>query len=589
MDEDTLPSNRKRKRGTGNENMESNGGGLVNKSPLKRSKSAYASLGKGRAPSNHNMSVDEPPARRATVVVERTRQESEDVPDDDEDTEPEDGPIDSSDDHYVSSAPPWQLRRLKKEDLLRIYGLAGLSSVGDVGEDLTKTDLINAIVRARKNSKGSATSPRNRTASTRSPPSSFATTDGNDAGAEESDAFNEEDDFKKARKLRRSATTNTNLGMGLPSTQLKKSQSMNFRDVPSHPEPESSNRRARFAADQKKADTRRTTSSRQNLSRKVKQNGSLREPDSEDDHRDFPADHDTIEESQDEEVDELMDDDTQPTVRATQPDDESSDLTELSDAESSDLTEVSDEEDNFGDQAEESPAPEETPKPPRTRSRQSRRSQDSSRSLKRSSQDIATVAQPLTRRASRRKLRSPTPEMEEELEEDEIIELPGDDDAEAEGAEDDAEEVEAEQRVLRNGKVVGAADDEEEEDQIDEDESFEDAEPMEEDGDLELVDEKEEEDEDMDGDFDLTEATAKSLIKLRRDDLVRLCEARDLEPEGTKTQLVTNLLQWRDQVAQAPSSSGQPSSKASTVRAPSTYRGSHHNGNPVLLRSHRVH
>ncbi|KIO28013.1 hypothetical protein M407DRAFT_72388 [Tulasnella calospora MUT 4182] len=90
-------------------------------------------------------------------------------------------------------------------------------------------------------------------------------------------------------------------------------------------------------------------------------------------------------------------------------------------------------------------------------------------------------------------------------------------------------------------------------------------------------------------DFDLTEATAKSLIKLRRDDLVRLCEARDLEPEGTKTQLVTNLLQWRDQVAQAPSSSTQPSSRASTVRAPSTYRGQHHNGSPVLLRSNRVH
>lgn len=56
--------------------------------------------------------------------------------------------LDVADDHYVSSAPPWQLRRLKKEDLLRIYGLAGLSSVGDVGEDLTKTDLITAILRA---------------------------------------------------------------------------------------------------------------------------------------------------------------------------------------------------------------------------------------------------------------------------------------------------------------------------------------------------------------------------------------------------------------------------------------------------------
>ncbi|KAG8909260.1 hypothetical protein FRC00_010428 [Tulasnella sp. 408] len=263
MDEDSQTSTRKRKRGTGNENIDNNGGGLVNKSPLKRSKSAYASLGKGRAPSNRDMVVDEPPARRATVVVDSGREEPEYGPDEDEETEPEDGPIDSSrpsmalldvaDDHYVSSAPPWQLRRLKKEDLLRIYGLAGLSSVGDVGEDLTKTDLITAILRARKNSKGSASSPRTKTASTHSPPSSAATTDGNDGGAEESDVFDDDDDGKRARKLRRSATTHANLGTGLPTTQLKKSRSMNFREVNGQPESgESSSRRTRFAADNKK-------------------------------------------------------------------------------------------------------------------------------------------------------------------------------------------------------------------------------------------------------------------------------------------------------------------------------------------------
>lgn len=758
MDEDSQTSSRKRKRGTGNENIDNNGGGLVNKSPLKRSKSAYASLGKGRAPTNRDMPVDEPPARRATVVVESSRAEPEDVPDEDDETEPEDGPIDSSDDHYVSSAPPWQLRRLKKEDLLRIYGLAGLSSVGDVGEDLTKTDLITAIIRARKNSKGSASSPRTRTVSTHSPPSSAANTDGNDAGAEESDVFDDEDDEKRARKLRRSATTHANLGSGLPTNQLKKTRSMNFREGNGQPEDgESSSRRTRFAADNKKGadgrrrtsgqtshrssrsspsspgpsvengfysaknqsprhtrlrqpsktildpkgkgkhvefsddqdgtgdesqpstadegdnpkdedwedeeatprksklpmdrematptklsgafkrqasltrtqskmrvfspkklrsrtsktnlaadgdagdDTttnpllRRSSSSRRNLSRKVKPSRSLREPDSEDDHRDFPPDEGVIEESQDEEVDELMDEDTQPTMQATQPEDESSDLTELSSAES-DLTEMSDEDDNYGEQAEESPGPEETPKPARTRTRsasQSKRSEGSSRSRKRSGPEIVAVALPLTRRASRRKLKSPTPEVEEDPEEDEILESAADDDAEVEAGDEEAEdEAEVEPRVLRNGKVVGAAD-EEEEDQIDEDESTEEAEPMEEDGDAEVeaeaVDEAVDEDEDMEGDFDLTEATAKSLIKLRRDDLVRLCEARDLEPEGTKTQLVTNLLQWRDQVAQAPSSSTQPSSRASTVRAPSTYRGQHHNGSPVLLRSNRVH
>ena len=31
---------------------------------------------------------------------------------------------------------------------------------------------------------------------------------------------------------------------------------------------------------------------------------------------------------------------------------------------------------------------------------------------------------------------------------------------------------------------------------------------------------------------------------MKRDDLVRLCETRDLEAEGTKVQLVNNLLEW---------------------------------------------
>ena len=45
---------------------------------------------------------------------------------------------------------------------------------------------------------------------------------------------------------------------------------------------------------------------------------------------------------------------------------------------------------------------------------------------------------------------------------------------------------------------------------------------------------------------DLTIATTRSLVRLRRDDLVRLCECRDLDVEGTKPQLAEALLQWRD-------------------------------------------
>ena len=88
---------------------------------------------------------------------------------------------------------------------------------------------------------------------------------------------------------------------------------------------------------------------------------------------------------------------------------------------------------------------------------------------------------------------------------------------------------------------------------------------------------------------DLTIATAKSLIRLRRDDLVRLCECRDLDAEGTKPQLAEALLQWRDRQSEASS----PSS-AGTVRPPSTTRPCRRRGSskgksitpPVLLRTH---
>jgi hypothetical protein len=72
---------------------------------------------------------------------------------------------------------------------------------------------------------------------------------------------------------------------------------------------------------------------------------------------------------------------------------------------------------------------------------------------------------------------------------------------------------------------------------------------------------------------DLTVATTKTLVRLRRDDLVRLCETRDLDVAGTKPQLAEALLQWRDRNAYDFSS---PSS-AGTARPPSTTR--HANGN----------
>ena len=96
---------------------------------------------------------------------------------------------------------------------------------------------------------------------------------------------------------------------------------------------------------------------------------------------------------------------------------------------------------------------------------------------------------------------------------------------------------------------------------------------------------------------DLSVATAKTLVRMRRDALVRLCEARDLEPSGTKPQLAEALLQWRDQHGNgfsSPSSAGtvKASSKGSTKRR---RRIKHHHSSstnttvPVLLRSEHAH
>ncbi|KAF9500565.1 kinase-like protein, partial [Pleurotus eryngii] len=92
---------------------------------------------------------------------------------------------------------------------------------------------------------------------------------------------------------------------------------------------------------------------------------------------------------------------------------------------------------------------------------------------------------------------------------------------------------------------------------------------------------------------DLTIATVKTLVRLKRDDLLRLCESRDLDAVGTKPQLAAALLQWRDRQSASISS---PSS-AGTVRPPSTVRRRRKHGKtsaqdpitPVLMRSDRVH
>ena len=54
--------------------------------------------------------------------------------------------IASADDHLINSASSKQLSRLRKNDLIRLYTLAGLS---DDADSLTKSDLVEAIISAR--------------------------------------------------------------------------------------------------------------------------------------------------------------------------------------------------------------------------------------------------------------------------------------------------------------------------------------------------------------------------------------------------------------------------------------------------------
>lgn len=51
-----------------------------------------------------------------------------------------------ADDHLINSAPPNQLLRLRKDELVRLYALTGLS---EDAEQLTKSDIVDAIITAR--------------------------------------------------------------------------------------------------------------------------------------------------------------------------------------------------------------------------------------------------------------------------------------------------------------------------------------------------------------------------------------------------------------------------------------------------------
>lgn len=208
---------------------------------------------------------------------------------------------------------------------------------------------------------------------------------------------------------------------------------------------------------------------------------------------------------------------------------------------------------------------------------------------------------PVRQRLRHRKDADEENEGDDELEVDEEVDGEDGEDVDIEDAEeaveDDEETIAVEEpRRLRNGKIVGDEDVHMDEDEDTAEEDGGDGSSAE-----EHHDEAEEEDMDhedgpddgepTDDDVDLTVATAKTLTRLRKDDLVRLCETRNLEPVGNKRKLAEALLQWRDRHTgdfSSPSSTG-------TVRPPSTTRKGRKTRSsarttsavPVLLRSQR--
>ncbi|TDL25008.1 hypothetical protein BD410DRAFT_72283 [Rickenella mellea] len=90
--------------------------------------------------------------------------------------------VNLADDFLINEAGPRQLQRLKKDELMRVYSLAGLS---DPPDDLTKTALITAIMSARED--GGDVPPSSPPGRTDGHSSGYSSDDGNDGGGEETD------------------------------------------------------------------------------------------------------------------------------------------------------------------------------------------------------------------------------------------------------------------------------------------------------------------------------------------------------------------------------------------------------------------
>ncbi|KZV87379.1 kinase-like protein [Exidia glandulosa HHB12029] len=584
--------------------------------------------------------------------------------DTDDDDEPE---LSSSDDYLVNHAPTSKLSRLRRTELVRLAGLAGIDDENDI-DTLTKTQIVDAIVSARD----SESIPP--TPGTHEPPTSPSSDDGNDGGGEETDAAangryplgrRSTEPSLSERPFRPIKGRSFSLGLlGSAKTATKTRARLLGR---------TQNGTARRYASQNNLGLWRSSPSESVLSRiappsppatRTRQRDNSRKNNN-GKHVGFKEAVEAIVTTEEEGEDDDEDDaryqvdktpmprrqlqmpklpDAQPSPRRTRSKakaTESSDsgrravpprkaktkIGNLAESETNDedddeegteqaesATEEDEEEQTMEEQEQDELESSRSPSPPPTtpvrgRGRRGRRRPAPQPSSNTS--DSRSPPETAKRRLRPRGAQTYTPpsdgddEEEEEDEEQQEDAIAEDDEAEqeegdesvTESVEEDEEDVDAMEdteeeedrlnaKVLRNGKTVGDVPMDEDAEAV-ESESVGSADET---ADSEEV--EAEEDAEMDDDIDLEGATAKSLARLKRDDLVRMCETRDLDVEGTKPQLVDALLQWREhqQSVHSPSST-------STARPPSTAmprargRGGK-NGKgptPVLLRDKYAH
>lgn len=557
----------------------------------------------------------------------------------------------SSDEYLISEAPPRQLLRLRKDELVRLYNAAGLV---DDPDSFTKPELVEAIVAARDDV--ASLPPSSPPARPDSISSDYSSDDGNVAGDEETDIGVK---YRAPFGLRRRATVNC---MSNVDARALKARSLSMGQCNVLPSPDGPTAIPKVKTDLNGAPRRknaRSVSSRSSpppscanalpsppATRHRRNKSSKERVSSQGSHTRCKSKAKQVEFDEDVEV------------QSPVPSAEESELTDLSELEkkigpsTAGSRRLRSRGKGNGDTAAHPAARDSdtTPRQARGRTRCIRQtSSEVEDELVEDDEEVDELISspsptppppqgrqtPVKRRLRPRRVQPMSPtddggegddegDPEEPVNEPEVegdTEEHGAEDVEEHGIEDDVEDeveedvdedlddsergdeddeyvtslvtpAECEPRKLRSGKVVGGEGPRDDADQEDDEGDEIDLEVESVDLDAECVEDlDEEEDEAVDhDDFDLTLATKKSLVRLRRDDLVRLCETRDLEVAGTKPQLAQSLLQWRDRHANGFSS---PSSTG-TVRPPSTVRVRGHRRTkskspPVLMRSHRVH